>query len=198
LGPGLRYFWPGVPAHDLAAVTFFEHRGWVWDHEVADLVGNIAKLNALPLRPQDVAVQITTLQARPDLADSLVLFAERDFPQWAAHYAAADPSWILLAIDAAGVVGAAILTPPDSLANPVRWAARLGPQTGALGAVGVAPTAEGRGIGSQLVLAGADRLRERGATRCYLGWVWRTSFYERLGFWVWCQYRVAALRAEPG
>ena len=191
LGAGRRYFWPGVPVD--AAPGFFEQQGWVWDHEVVDLVADLP-LELLPARPGDLDVQLTTLDVRPELYPSLTMFAERDFPQWAAAYQATDPAHLLVACAADQLVGAAVLTPPNDPMNPVRWADLFGTGMGALGAVGVAPAVEGRGVGSQLVVAGADWLATKGATQLYLGWVWRTSFYERLGCQVWRRYRVAATR----
>lgn len=193
LGAGRRYFWPGVPTESLAALAFFTAQGWVWDHEVADLVGKIASLALPPARAIDLAGQVVTLADIPS-AGPLTMFIERDFPQWAAHYAAARPDRVLVALDAGVVVGAALLTPPDDPTDPVAWRDAFGSGVGALGAVGVSPTVEGRGVGSQLVVAGAKRLAAVGATHLYLGWVWRSSFYERLGCQVWRRYRVAAPR----
>ena len=47
----------------------------------------------------------------------------------------------------------------------------------------------GRYIGYASAVRAAEMLKERGAKRIYLGWVFSTEWYGRLGFQVWKTYQ---------
>jgi predicted N-acetyltransferase YhbS len=54
----------------------------------------------------------------------------------------------------------------------------------------VDPAHQNRRIGTGLVAHATAHLRSHGVTRCHVGWLVRTSFYEFLGFSPWRSYQV--------
>ena len=91
------------------------------------------------------------------------------------------------------LVGTLLFGGPD-FAHPYR--PMLGPAAGLIGCVGVAPSAQGRGIGSAMVAAASGILRDRGTRTCLIDWVVRESFYGRVGYRPWRRYRM--FRRTPG
>jgi N-acetylglutamate synthase-like GNAT family acetyltransferase len=129
--------------------------------------------------------------ARASDGPAILQFEERHFPQWlgtASWYAKQeDFANILLAELDGEIVGTNFLTPPRD--PDFLWRRMLGDDCAAYGAVGVSEAVRGRYIGYALAVRAAEILKERGATRIFLGWVFSTEWYGRLGFQAWRTYQ---------
>ena len=199
LGGGDRRFWPGVPTNLPDARTFWERKGWTWDHAVADLTRDLRALldGASYLHTAAEHGWRIDVAASSDVAD-LLAFEAREFPEWHAAFAQVialgDTHDCLIARDAAGdVIGSLVLYSATSYPDrtDVIWQGLLGDGLGALGAVGVAAARQGQGIGSAMVARGGQILQQRGATIAFVGWVWAIDFYRRLGYDVWRTYQMS-------
>jgi ribosomal protein S18 acetylase RimI-like enzyme len=91
------------------------------------------------------------------------------------------------------IQGAVLIHGPDARWHgPLRWARRLGAGTGAIGAIGVAEAARGKGAGLALLARATEALQERGLVRVYVAGTWLRDWYGKLGYRVWMDYRVSA------
>ena len=192
-GRGHSYFWPGVPVDQPQTIQLLEHNGWQVRGRVADMVGDLATTSA----SQEIADRIARSHAnirlaRPEDGPAILEFEGLHFPQWRRTASRAveqeDFANILLAELAGEIVGTNFLTPPGDPA--FLWSRMLGKDCAAYGAIGVREAARGRYIGYALAVKAAEILKERGATKIFLGWVFSTEWYEQIGFQVWKEYQV--------
>ena len=58
----------------------------------------------------------------------------------------------------------------------------LGPASGTISCVGVAPPLQGRGIGTALVTWASQILSQAGTRACHIGWTGSEAFYRRAGY----------------
>lgn len=201
VGGGWPRFWPGVPANLPAGLTFFQARGWHFDHTVYDLIQDLRTYRT----PPDVKLRIDQEQLRFEVAahetiDEVLTFEMREFPGWVDHFQrvanVGDYSDIIMARDATGEVVATLAT-HSNLSHPSRcdllWQPLLNNHTGAIGCVGVAEAERGRGIGLGLVAWASELLRDQGLTSCYIDWVFLTKFYARLGYEKWRAFQMGEL-----
>jgi GNAT superfamily N-acetyltransferase len=186
---GADYIWPGVPTDLPAATRFFAARGWRFDHTVVDLVGDLRGYRApagVHERAAAAGVTVQVLDAR-DRAEVLA-FEAATFPEWLRWFERPG-SAVLAARDADGrLVGSLLFRGPDAATV---MAPLLGRRAGTIGCVGVAPGARGRGVGSAMVAAASERLRDAGVHACHIGWTVRQELYERVGYRPWRRYRMA-------
>ena len=128
-----------------------------------------------------------------DAADVLA-YEEREHPNWVqffrAHFAG-DPGTALVGRDRTGAVVAALLMeiPPR---HPFRWSRMLGDDVAEIACVGVAAGRNGEGIGTALMSVATAHVRDAGMRAAFVGWTARWSFYERLGYRLWREYRMAS------
>src|SRR5438309_683985 len=120
---------------------------------------------------------------RACLIDSLrellvALAADEWYPGWADHFAAAATENIVVGRDRRGQVVAALIVEPPGQAQ--RWEQMLGPGCTTIGCVGTLRVVRGGGIGTALVAAATERLRDAGGAMCHIGWTVLLSFYGRL------------------
>ena len=199
VGGGDPRVWPGVPTDLSTAIAFFSRRGWQWDHTVVDMVRDVRTFT-MPRAVQERAVQLqlTFALLTPMEVGELLAFEDREFPHWGRGVreilALGDINDVLVARARTGeIVGTLSLysahSHPDR--TDVLWKQQLGVDVGALGGVGVAQSVRGRGIGLAMVARGVEVLRERGTRMCFLGWVWASGFYGRLGFQTWRTYAMS-------
>jgi len=146
--------------------------------------------------PEEITARIANSGAHLRLATAqdgpaILAFEEQHFPQWLPTAARAvgqeDFANMLLAELDGTIVGTNFLTSPGG--PDILWRRMLGEDSAAYGAVGVSEAARGRYIGYALAVQAAEILRERGAKRIFLGWVFSTEWYGRLGFRVWKTYQ---------
>ena len=193
IGGRVPRLWPGVPDNLPEAKAFFAACGWTFDGVSYDLVRDLTTYVSPPGALERMAEERVTLApAGADDMAELLAWEDREFSGWANEYHAAaalgDYADCLIARDASGpIAGALLMYGPQS--HPHRqdiiWKSLLGQNAGALNAVGVDPTARGRGIGLALVARGAEILKERGVGNCHIGWLVLVDFYGKLGYTKW-------------
>jgi GNAT superfamily N-acetyltransferase len=186
---GQDYLWPGVPANLPGSVAFFEAHGWAWDHATIDLVrdlrGYVDPIGAAARADRD-GIGLGVARAA-DLAEVLA-FEEMHFPEWLPSFRSGASS-ILVARDPNGIVGTLLFRGPGPVS---RFWRLLGADSAAIACVGVAPAAQGRGVGSALVARASELLRDAGARLCVIDWVVRVDFYRRVGYEPWREYLMAS------
>jgi beta-N-acetylhexosaminidase len=133
--------------------------------------------------------------ASPDQIGEIVAFEEKEFSNWSSYFkdyaALGDAQDLLIARDKdQKIVGSLVMLSPQSHAQRPEflWKRLLGPDMGAMMAVGVAEAERGRGIGIALVAVGGALLRERGTDACLIDWVVINDFYAKLGWEMWREY----------
>jgi N-acetylglutamate synthase-like GNAT family acetyltransferase len=190
-GGGQSYFWPGVPTDQPQILQLLEQNGWQIGKQVTDMVGDL-ELSHIPEEISDrIARSGATLRrARAGDSPAILQFEERHFPEWlttASWYTKQeDFANILLAELDGEIVGTNFLTPPGD--PDFVWRRMLGDDCAAYGALGVSEAVRGRYIGYALAVRAAEILKEHGAARIFLGWVFSTEWYGRLGFQAWRIY----------
>lgn len=184
------YIWPGVPLDLPGADAFFDALGWDADHVVADLVADLQRdgLDNLLANfwPRE---GVSISQVTPCERAAVLAFEGANFPTWSRWFQDPDNDMVAACDRNGEIVGSLLISGPGSAT--LYWP-MLGSDAATIGCVGVAPTHQGRGIGSAMVAATSSILRRRGAGSCHIGWVARTSFYERLGYEPWRGYSMRA------
>jgi ribosomal protein S18 acetylase RimI-like enzyme len=184
---GRPYIWPGIPRDLPGAQPFFERRGWVMKHISADLAQDLSTY----VRPKDAFDRA----AAAGVTFAICRVKEREHGAWVPFFRehlSQDPASILLGRDAHGdVVGALLMETRPRHAS--RWPAMLGDHAAEIGCVGVAAHRNGEGIGTALMAIATEHVRNAGARMAFLSWTVRFSFYERLGYRIWRDYRMAEI-----
>lgn len=196
LGGALNYLWPGVPVNLPEATAFFQRRGWPITGSSWDLVGDLRAYHTPPEVAENAARSGCTFQ-RAGAADmpAILRFEEALFSNWVPYFRATpDSRRIIVAVEADGSIVGSLLTEiaggvEDNWAGT--WAAILGADMGAIGAVGVDPRVRTRGVGTGLMAHAAELLRAEGVGNCHVGWTNLLSFYGRLGFEPWREYAMS-------
>jgi ribosomal protein S18 acetylase RimI-like enzyme len=192
LGGGYRYIWPGIPDELSAARAFF--RTWRSGDPSFDMTMRLDGFSAHPeffRRPNAAGISFRT--ARPADMPQIVAFEERHFPGWTRYVRDHSPEDVVVGVDGAGrVLAALILDMP-----PILWYRLLGDRAAEIAAVGVDPEHHNLGIGTGLVAHACEVLRRRGVDVAVLRWLSRVNFYSRVGFTVWKQYTTGSWRLPP-
>jgi beta-N-acetylhexosaminidase len=187
-----------VPTDLPDASEFFKACGWTSDAAVSDLVLDLDEFvtpHWVHERAATAGLELST--AIPAERDEVVSFERSALSGWAEFFAApfdsGEPGDVLIARSVGGtIVGTVLIWGPSARWHgSLTWTPMLGPDCGALGAVGVAPASRERGIGLALVARATELLRERGLARSYVGWTWLTEWYGKLGYRVWRDYHVS-------
>lgn len=192
-------FWCGVPGNLPQAHDFFRSLGWTFETTVYDLTQPLRQYTSPPAVYQRIKnEQITLEPATAQEIDDILAFEGREFPNWLAHYERCaelgDYQDLLVARETSGqIVGTLIMY--TSRSHPARpdliWQELVGADAGAMGAVGVAASERGRGIGIALVARASDILKMRGVGFCQIDWVELTDFYAKLGYTKWRSYKMS-------
>jgi N-acetylglutamate synthase-like GNAT family acetyltransferase len=191
-GGGQSYFWPGIPIDQPHLVQLLEQNGWQLGEQVTDMVADLESSHVPEEITDQIARSAATLRlARASDGPAILQFEEQHFPEWltiASWYAKQkDFGNILLAELDGEIVGTDFLTPAGDAVFV--WRRMLGDDCAAYGAVGVSEAVRGRYIGYALAVRAAEILKEQGAARIFLGWVFSTKWYGRLGFQTWRMYQ---------
>jgi N-acetylglutamate synthase-like GNAT family acetyltransferase len=190
-GGGRSYFWPGVPTDQPQLQDVLQQHGWQAGGEIADMVGEVETSRV----PEEITNQIAHSGAHLRLATAedsaaILAFEERHFPRWLRTASRlierGDFDNILLAELDGMIVGTNFLTRPGD--PDVLWRRMLGEDCAVYGALGVSEVVRGRYIGYALAVRAAEILHDRRAKRIFLGWVFSTAWYARLGYQVWRTY----------
>jgi predicted N-acetyltransferase YhbS len=197
LGGGSKFrLWPGIPTNLPDAKTFFNQMGWTDYSTCCDLVRDVTRYE-LPasLRQRMVHEGIDLHPVRVEEVAPVLAFELRHFPGWYPEYAhktaVGDCHEILAAWDPdKGVVGTLLMFTPQSkeISVNILWKELLGESLGGMGAVGVAETERGRGIGIALVAWASDVLRQRSVGNALIDWTGLVDFYGKVGYLPWQWY----------
>lgn len=198
LGGGLPRFWPGIPANRAETQGFFEKRGWQFADKSYDLAQNLHDYRTQEAVYEQMKRERLSIETgtQADMADILA-FETREFPHWYDEYQypanMGDYDDFLLVRRDGELVGVLIMLSPQS--NPRRmdiaWKTVLGEDMGVLGAVGIAASEQGKGIGLAMIARGSEILRERGTGICCIGWTIVPGFYQRIGYTLWQEYTMS-------
>ena len=194
-------FWCGVPNNLAHTLAFFQKQGWENFDLEYDLTRDLSEYAAAPALYQRMSgQQVTLAPARVEEMAEVLTFEEREYPNWLRHYEnnnrLGDHQDVFIARDRDGQI-VSVLNTRTPRSHPERpefpWPGLLGENAGALGAVGVAASAQGRGIGIALCAKATEVLKERGVGTCYIDWVAEgtTHFYEKLGYIRWRSYHTS-------
>ncbi|GCE19269.1 GNAT family N-acetyltransferase [Dictyobacter kobayashii] len=189
-------FWCGVPDNLPAAMAFFQAKGWDLSATVYDLAQDLTAYRT----PERIierlnTEKITITSAKSQNVTDVLTFEAKHFANWLPQYEQCadlgDYRDLLVARDEDGrILGTLIMYSPQS--HPERtdmiWQDLLGETAGAMGAVGVAESERGRGIGLALVAGASEVLKERGVKNCFIDWVELTDFYAKVGYDKWRAY----------
>lgn len=191
-------FWCGVPDNLARTLGFFQKQGWDSFEQVYDLTQDLSQYTAPAALYQRMDEQQIRLAAgtQADMAEVLA-FEEREYSNWLVHYKnnnrLGDYQDVFIARDKDGQVVGVLNTSTihsHSQRPELPWPGILGENAGTLGAVGVAASVQGRGIGLALCAKASAILKERGVGTCYIDWVAEgtTHFYEKIGYTKWRSY----------
>jgi ribosomal protein S18 acetylase RimI-like enzyme len=191
---GQRSIWPGVPTNLPEAAAFFTELGWVFGHTTVDMT---MPTKGFAIDPKWIA-RTTAAGTRFGFATKkdahdVIAYESLEHPAWVPYFRSRfpdEPGSVLVARDRAGAVVGALLIDMPPLHRP-RWSRLLGEDAAEIGCVGVSASVNGQGIGTALVAQATEFVQQAGAPTAYLAWTSRTSFYGRLGYAVWREYRSA-------
>jgi N-acetylglutamate synthase-like GNAT family acetyltransferase len=173
-------------------MQLLEEHGWQAGGQISDMVEDVENSPV----PAEIIDRISHSGANLRLATAddgpaILAFEEEHFPQWQLTASIKvehdDFANILLADLDGTLVGTNFLTPPGD--HTFLWARILGRDCAAYGAIGVSEALRGRYIGYALAVRAAETLKACGAKKIFLGWVFSTEWYGRLGFKVWKTYQ---------
>lgn len=193
LGASVGHLIPGPPSGDPRALAFWERQGYPPIREVRDLARSLIDWSPPP-SPAAIRRDGWRIAAGEPGEEAAILDAlARDFPgRWRAALAEAFARGglaedVVVLRDPAGAIVGFLATwrPTGQFLGPgLHWLPALGPQPGAIGPLGIAESARGKGLGLALVAGAVSILRERGVTDCTIDWVGTEllDFYARLGF----------------
>jgi GNAT superfamily N-acetyltransferase len=192
---GQRSIWPGVPTNLPDAQPFFTKLGWQFGHTVVDMTMPTAGFAIDPaLTARAAAAGVKFGYAKKGDASDVLEYESREHAVWVPYYRSRfpdEPGSVLLARDRSGtIVGALLIDLPPR--HRGRWSRILGEDTAEIGCVGVAASVNGQGIGTALVAEATEIVKKAGAATAYLAWTSRITFYGRLGYTVWREYRSAS------
>jgi ribosomal protein S18 acetylase RimI-like enzyme len=193
LGASPGHLLPGPPSDEPRALQFWERHGYPPVREVRDLARSLAGWSPPPAPPALATGGWAIIAGAPGEERAIVAALARDFPgRWQAAVAdtfarGGRAEEIVTLRDPAGQIAGFLATwrPDGAILGPgLHWLPLLGPRPGAIGPLGIAETARGRGLGLALVAGAVSILRQRGVEGCTIDWVGTEllDFYARLGF----------------
>lgn len=201
-GGGHDYLWPAIPTDLPDGSGFLTKAGFTMggtSYDVRSTADTMAAARRTAGNLPALGVSVGPVDSAA--VDAVLAFIAEEFdPAWAVDLREAledglSLADLLVARDAAGdPVGFARIhrdiRPP--IGPPLFWSARIGPDTGGLGPIGVAASRRGRGLGRALLGQALLAIAERGARDIVIDFTDQLSFYGPLGFVPWLTYRHAS------
>ena len=189
---GRTSIWPGVPTNLSDAAQFLTKLGWVLGTTVVDMTRPTEGFSIAPeWTARATAAGVKIEWAKKGDADKVIEYESREHAMWVPYFRSRfpdEPESVLLARDRKGhIVGALLIDMPPN--HRPRWSRILGEDAAEIGCVGVAASVNGQGIGTALVAEATRFVKEKGAVTAFLAWTSRITFYGRLGYEVWREYR---------
>jgi len=203
-GGGMMRLWPGIPEDAASSQAFFKKMGWQNFNRCCDLVRDVRNYQVpenLRLKMSQAGIDLHP--ARADEIPSILEFEYHHFDGWYHEYAyktaLGEGDDILVAWQSGkGVVGTLLMFSPYSqlLSVNLVWKELLGENVGGMGAVGVAESERGRGIGLALVAWATQELSLRGAGNAVIDWTGLLEFYGKVGYQPWRWYTTASFSLQ--
>jgi GNAT superfamily N-acetyltransferase len=194
---GITGLWAGIPLDLPGAVDFFTATGWQIQGTVYDLTRSLLDFATPPEITERAAVAgVTFGLASLDERDCLVAHGHEHWPAlWRDEFATAAPRNILVGRRDGRLVAALLMGYPGEVESlqPL-----LGPGITTIGCVGTLTEVRGLGIGTALVGAASERLRDAGGVACRIDWTSLLTFYGRLGYTPWRSYASGWRTLEAG
>jgi len=216
LGSDYPHFFPGVPvsippqessllgrapfSEDVTTSEFFAKRGFRADWTEYDLIADLKTID-LGSSPHEVFAQTDYhfSLCSDELRPATLEFLSTSFPgRWYQEMVDGFENGlqnedVALAVqnDSKKVVGFARIGSKTSshLSPGLFWRGLLGPNSGALGPIGVDSSCRGKGLGLALLRASLSELKRRGVDLTVIDWTDLVGFYGKLGFRPWKAYR---------
>jgi len=178
------YFWPGTPTNLPAAVSFFKKNGLETDEVNLDMVGNLENYQT----PKEVVEKVSGLNLQfkllaDDDKKELIEFEKENFSDWVRYFEDSQNENIFIVKLNNKIVGSVLLFGKEGFV----WN-KLLDGAGGFGALGVAESCRGKGIGLALAAKATEILRQRGVKSSFLGWTYLDKWYGKLGYEVWRKY----------
>jgi len=198
LGGDPNHFVPGIPLAP-GALEFFASCGYRLAGDAYDLRRSLAGYET-PAAVGSAIAAHADVKIRPlgtEEAPRLLGFLDEAFPgRWrytVGRFLASGGSIedIMGVVERGRVRGFAHLFHPASrwIGPSIAWTARATKRTGGLGPMGLAVDLRGRGLGLALLDRAVRRLADLGIEEMVVDWTDLVTFYGRLGFSPWRQYR---------
>jgi GNAT superfamily N-acetyltransferase len=215
LGSDYPHFFPGVPvsippqesslmggapfSEDVTMSEFFAKRGYRADWTEYDLIADLQKID-LGNSPSEAFAQpeYHFSLCSDELRPATLEFLSTSFPgRWYQEMVDGFENGlqnedVALAVqnDSEKVVGFARIGSRTSthLCPGLFWRGLLGPNSGALGPIGVDSSCRGKGLGLSLLRASLSELKRRGVDLTVIDWTDLVGFYGKLGFRPWKAY----------
>lgn len=195
------HFFPGVPEEcnniiDLLLDNGFEKQGHLandLEHDLRDFSPDSEWLE--PLNQPNIQVRTCTMDDIPALDE----FFQREFPgRW--HYDTViekcqtwhEPEGVFALWQNNSIEGFAYTQNYKNQNHPIagyNWHLDLGPNSGALGPIGVSQRVRGHKLGGALLVASLNHLKNSGVHKCIIDWTSLTDFYGKYGFRVNRRYQ---------
>ena len=183
------WFWPGIPVEPAAPLEFFKSLRYEPGQEVFDLVIPLSGFQASSKTGdllRSLGVEARFLSST-DLA-SAIEYQLREFPWWVdplLDILPYDMEDVLLLLRGDEVIGCAMAFTPSSrtIVAGLQRQAELETPIGALGAVGIAESWRGKGLGIAMCEMAARHIEAAGATHIYVEEVEQhiVPFYLKMG-----------------
>jgi ribosomal protein S18 acetylase RimI-like enzyme len=215
LGGDSYHFFPGQPLDGSSASTalgaFLDARGFETGEEPIeeDLIANLSDLDWASLAgrsPLAAGYRFRFYEA--SLREALEEFLAREFPgRWRSDTVEAleagmrELDLTLLQEETSGaIVGFSRIYDSGSpiLGPGLYWRELMGKAPGALGPIGIAESARGRGLGLALLRLCMEELAKRGVRAMVIDWTSLGAFYAKMGFAPWKAYRYRSKALPEG
>jgi ribosomal protein S18 acetylase RimI-like enzyme len=189
---GQNSIWPGVPTNLPDAAPFLAKLRWALGNTVVDMNRPTEGFTVDPeWTARAAATGVRFVMATKKDADDVIAYESREHAVWVPYFRARfpdEPQSVMVARDRGGkIVGALLIDLPSRRRH--RWSRILGEDMAEIGCVGVAASVNGQGIGTAMVAEATSLVQKAGAPTAFLAWTSRVSFYGRLGYEVWREYR---------
>lgn len=194
LGRDPWHFFPGIPAEDPQAQSWFQKRGYEAQSTETDLLKTHAN-NKLEKLPDDNSL-VTFRLLKPQELPQLDMFLASEFPgRWHyelleyLRYEGTGREFLGLFIDEQ-LKGFCRINDRKSpiIAQNTYWSGLFSSSLGGIGPLGIARDIRKQGLGLELVQSAVTELEARGIHTMVIDWTQLVAFYEKLGFTPWKHY----------
>lgn len=198
LGRGPNRFWTGLPEDLPVAAAFFKATGYAPQNQVSDLVIDLREERPVRYRERLADAGAEVVPCTREMLAAVLAFEQREFPGWVSGIlrlaAQGEERQVLVVRIGDEIVGTIQTFAPDSrtLGANLAWRAAFPGALGGYGAVGIAKSRRGSGLGIAMCEAAGLAVRAQGADFCFIDWTTIVDFYARVGARVWRTFTMAS------